>query len=121
MSKPVIGRTIGDPGGFAYPSGHTGGTTSIALVAALLLVSLIPAGRAAALVLVGAAALLAGGAVGAGMVTVGAHYPTDTVGGFCVALAAGLGSALVIERVADRWADRRRPARIDPPLPSPAT
>ncbi|RZT84134.1 undecaprenyl-diphosphatase [Pseudonocardia sediminis] len=118
--KPLFGRTIGDTAGFAYPSGHTGGATSIALVAALLLVSLIPAGRGAALTLVGAAALVAGGAVGAGMVTIGAHYPTDTVGGFCVALALGLGSALVIDVVADRRAERNRPIRINPGPPTPA-
>lgn len=120
LGKPLFGRTIGDVGGFAYPSGHTGGATSIALVSALLLLSFLPAGRAAALVLVGAAALLAGGAVGAGMVTIGAHYPTDTVGGFCVALAVGLGSALAIDRIADRWVERRRPVRVDPGPPEPA-
>ncbi|MDN5915772.1 MAG: phosphatase PAP2 family protein [Pseudonocardia sp.] len=118
LSKPVFGRTIGEPAGFAYPSGHTGGATAIALVAALLLVSFVPAGRGAALAMVGAVALLAGGAVGTGMVTIGAHYPTDTVGGFCIAIAIGLGSALVIDRFADRRADRKRPIRINPGPPT---
>lgn len=52
--------------------------------------------------------------------TVFAHYPTDTVVGFCVAVAIGLGSALVIEWIADRRAHRRRPVRVEPAPPTPA-
>ena len=113
--KPLVGRTVGDYGnaGYAYPSGHTGGATSVALAAALLLIGLVPTRRAVAVAVVASAALVAGGAVGAGMVTIGAHYPTDTVGGFCLAVAIGLGTGLVIDRVADRRAARpgRPPSR----------
>lgn len=113
--KPVVGRTVGDYAGYAYPSGHTGGATSIALAAALLLIGLAPTLRAVAVTVVASAAVLAGGVVGTGMVTIGAHYPTDTVGGFCFAVAIGLGAGIAIDRVADR-----RTARAGrPPSPAP--
>ena len=41
LLKPALGRTIG--GGFAFPSGHTGGATSLGLVAALLAISVLTA------------------------------------------------------------------------------
>ncbi|TCK26450.1 phosphatase PAP2 family protein [Pseudonocardia endophytica] len=113
--KPLVGRSIGDSAGYAYPSGHTGGATSIALAVALLVIGLAPTGRAVAVTVVASAALLAGGVVGTGMITIGAHYPTDTVGGFCFAVAIGLGSAMVIDRVADRRAARAGRS----PTPSP--
>jgi undecaprenyl-diphosphatase len=113
--KPVIGRTFADYSGYAYPSGHTGGATSIALAAALLVIGLAPTRRAVAVAVVASAALLAGGVVGTGMVTLGAHYPTDTVGGFCLAVAIGLGAGMVIDRVADRRAARAG----RPPAPAP--
>ncbi|MEQ3551488.1 phosphatase PAP2 family protein [Pseudonocardia nematodicida] len=109
--KPVIGRTIGafEPG-YAYPSGHTGGAVAIGLVAAVLLIGLLRMTRPGpAVAVLAALTLAAGGAVGAGMVRVGAHYATDTVGGFCTAVAIGLGSALLIDRVADRRATRAVP------------
>ena len=55
LLKPALGRTI--EGGFAFPSGHTGGATSLGLVAALLVISLLRPGRG------GALAILAAGAV----------------------------------------------------------
>ena len=42
LLKPALGRTI--EGGFAFPSGHTGGATSLGLVVALLMISLDPTG-----------------------------------------------------------------------------
>ncbi|WP_224389422.1 phosphatase PAP2 family protein [Pseudonocardia sp. ICBG1293] len=108
--KPLVGRTIATPtaAGYAFPSGHTGGAVSIGLLVALLLVGLLPVVRTGpAVAVLAATTLVAGGAVGAGMVRIGAHYPTDTVGGLCSALALGLGAATVIDRIADR---RARPA-----------
>ena len=37
------------------------------------------------------------------LVATGAHYPTDTVGGFCAAVAFVLGTALLLETVAAWW------------------
>ncbi|MFP5023203.1 phosphatase PAP2 family protein [Pseudonocardia phyllosphaerae] len=116
--KPLIGRTIGGgagEAGYAFPSGHTGGASSIGLVVALLLVGLIPVARTGpAVAMVAAIALLAGGAVGAGMVSLGAHYATDTIGGFCAAVAIGLGSAMVIDRIAATRTAKQtpRPPRV---------
>jgi membrane-associated phospholipid phosphatase len=96
--KPVLGRTIGD--GFAYPSGHTGGATALGLVAALLLISFVRPGRTAAIAIVAASGVVCGGVVGAAMVAVNAHYPTDVVGGFCTAVVVVCAGALVVDRMA---------------------
>jgi membrane-associated phospholipid phosphatase len=110
LLKPAIGRTT-EFGGFAYPSGHTGGATAIALVVALLLVSLVRPGRTTGTALIVTIALVAGGGIGVALVATDAHYPTDTVGGFCAAVALVLGTALALEWAAARWRTRRQPVR----------
>lgn len=106
LLKPAIGRTI--DGGLAYPSGHTGGATSLGLVTALLVISLVRPGPRAGAALLAAGALVAGTGMAIALVAGDIHYPTDTVGGFCTAVAMVLGSALVIEWAAERRARRRR-------------
>ncbi|WP_206790982.1 phosphatase PAP2 family protein [Amycolatopsis sp. MtRt-6] len=99
--KPLVGRTI--HGEFlSYPSGHTAFATALALVIALLLTERWGLGRAAAVALVLGLALVAGVVMGWAEVALGAHYPTDAVGGFCAALAAVPATAWVVDRVADR-------------------
>ncbi|TWF79006.1 undecaprenyl-diphosphatase [Pseudonocardia hierapolitana] len=94
--KPIIGRTI--DGEFAFPSGHTGGATALGVVAAMLLIVVLrtPTGASAVLIVTGA--VLFGGTMALALVAGRAHYATDTLGGFCVAVAVVLTSALVIER-----------------------
>lgn len=104
VGKQIIDRRIN--GYLALPSGHTAGVTSVALAVAVLM-----AGRSRAHVLRTAVlGLLATTLLGAGialvMVVVHGHYATDTVAGFCVAVATTLGTALAI----DRWSGRRRRA-----------
>ncbi|GAA0909323.1 phosphatase PAP2 family protein [Pseudonocardia zijingensis] len=94
--KPIIGRTI--EGEFAYPSGHTGGTTSLGIVVALLLVAVLRPTPGTSAVLIGSGAVLPGGAMALALVADGDHYATDTLGGFCVAIAIVLTCVLVIER-----------------------
>jgi membrane-associated phospholipid phosphatase len=98
LLKPALDRTI--DGGFAFPSGHTGGATSLSLVAAFLVISLLRPGRGGALVILAASAVVIGGGVGAAMVVSDAHYPTDTVGGFCTAVVVVCGVALLLDRLA---------------------
>ena len=100
--KPLIGRTI-EGGGLIYPSGHTGAATALGLVAALLLVNLLRPGPRAGATLLAAGALLSGGGMAVAVIVGGFHYPTDTAGGFCTAVAVVLGTALLL----DRWADGR--------------
>jgi membrane-associated phospholipid phosphatase len=100
LSKPLIGRTIG--GEFAFPSGHTGGATALGIVAALLLVGVVHAAPPTSAALLTIGAWLCGGTMAFALVAEHAHYATDTVGGFCVAVALVLVSALAIER----WAER---------------
>jgi membrane-associated phospholipid phosphatase len=96
--KPALGRTL--DGGFAFPSGHTGGATSLGLIAALLVISLLRPGPRGAFAILAAGAVVVGGGVGAAMVASNAHYPTDTIGGFCTAVVVVCGVALVLDRVA---------------------
>jgi membrane-associated phospholipid phosphatase len=98
--KPVFGRTI--TGGLAFPSGHTAALTALAVVVALIVASLVGAGALSGLLLIVAAAMAAGTAMGIALVVMDVHYPTDTVGGFGTGIAVVLGTALLIDRIADR-------------------
>ena len=98
--KPIIGRTI--DGGLAFPSGHTGGATALGVVAALLLITVLRTASGTSALLIAAGAGVSGGAMALALVTERVHYPTDTVGGFCVAVAVVLTCALVLERLPRR-------------------
>lgn len=99
--KPLIGRTInGDH--LSYPSGHTAWLTAMGIVAGLLLADLRHAGRAVTLAWVLGLALVGGAVMGWAQTGTIVHYATDTVGGFCAALALVPAAAWLIDRVADR-------------------
>ncbi|NGO74908.1 phosphatase PAP2 family protein [Streptomyces sp. YC504] len=108
--KSVVGRTI--HGEFlSYPSGHTAYVTAVALVMALVAAERTGLGRAAGSALVLTVALVVGATMGWAQVGLGAHYPTDVLGGWCTALAVVLSTAWVIDRVARRQAGGGRPDR----------
>ncbi|MFD7552013.1 phosphatase PAP2 family protein [Streptomyces sp. NPDC059578] len=100
LLKPLVGRTIHD-GHLSYPSGHTAFLTAFALVVALLTAGRLGLGRAAGTLLVVTSALLAGAAMGWAQVALGAHYPTDTLGGWCTALAVVPMTAWLVDRSTD--------------------
>jgi undecaprenyl-diphosphatase len=97
LLKSVVGRT--KDGDLAYPSGHMGIITAIAIVATLLVVSLIQVRRTVAVAVVAGGTLLAAGGMALAMTVRDYHYVTDTVGGFCTAVVVVLGLALVLERL----------------------
>ncbi|KPI15076.1 phosphoesterase PA-phosphatase related protein [Actinobacteria bacterium OK006] len=105
LLKSLVGRTIHD-GSLSYPSGHTAFLTALALVMALPATGRLGLGRTAGTLLVLAAALVAGAAMGWAQVALGAHYPTDVLGGWCTALAVIPATAWLVDRVADRPVDR---------------
>ncbi|MGH3829539.1 MAG: phosphatase PAP2 family protein [Pseudonocardiaceae bacterium] len=97
--KPVIGRTIhGD--NLSYPSGHTAAATVLALVVTLLAVDLLRAGRMPGVLLICAGAGLAGAMMAWSQVVLRNHYPTDTIGGFCTALAVVPATAWLVDWIA---------------------
>ncbi|GAA3149861.1 phosphatase PAP2 family protein [Streptomyces rectiviolaceus] len=102
LLKSLVGRTIHGDGNLSYPSGHTAFLTALALVVALLATGRLGLGRTAGTLLVLAAALVAGAAMGWAQVALGAHYPTDVLGGWCTALAVTPATAWLVDRVADR-------------------
>lgn len=101
--KPVIGRTI-HGSNLSYPSGHTAAATVLALVVTLLAVDLLQAGRLPGMLLILAGAGAAGATMAWSQVAEGAHYPTDTIGGFCTAMAVVPATAMLV----DWFATRRR-------------
>jgi len=107
LLKPLVGRQIhGDY--LAYPSGHTALATAVAIVAALLAVDLLRPGRRAAVLLVLAAAGSAGAVMAWSQTILSNHYATDTIGGFCTALASMPATAILIDRIADLRSARAR-------------
>ncbi|WP_431046459.1 phosphatase PAP2 family protein [Streptomyces sp. P1-3] len=115
LLKPLVGRTIHGDDNLSYPSGHTAFLTALALVVALLASGRLGLGRTAGTSLVLAAALVAGAAMGWAQVALGAHYPTDVLGGWCTALAVIPATAWLVDRMAgwlvDRMADAGRRER----------
>uniref|UniRef100_UPI003D725C56 phosphatase PAP2 family protein n=1 Tax=Streptomyces qinglanensis TaxID=943816 RepID=UPI003D725C56 len=97
LLKHLVGRTI-NGGYLSYPSGHTAFATALALAVALPVVGRLGLGRAAGTLLVCAAALVGGAAMGWAQVALGAHYPTDALGGWCTALAVTPAAARLIDR-----------------------
>jgi membrane-associated phospholipid phosphatase len=97
--KPLVGRTFA--GELAFPSGHTALATAIVLVAALLAVDLLRPARTAALLVLAGPPVAAAGLMAMTLVALDAHYATDTVGGFCTAVAVGVGVARVIDAGGD--------------------
>ncbi|MHB9858468.1 phosphatase PAP2 family protein [Streptomyces sp. YIM S03343] len=112
LLKHLVGRTIHGDGNLSYPSGHTAFATALALVAGLLATGMLGLGTAAGTSLVLAAALVAGAAMGWAQVALGAHYPTDVLGGWCTALAVIPATAWLVDRLADRLADRTADAGL---------
>lgn len=106
LLKHVVGRTIHGPDNLSYPSGHTTFFTALAFVAALLATERLGLGARAGTSLVLGAALVAGAAMGWAEVGLGAHYPTDALGGWCTALAVVPATAWLVDRAADRMAAR---------------
>lgn len=99
--KPLVGRTI-NGGYLAYPSGHTAAATVFALVVMLLLVDLLDVRRLSGVLLIVSGAGTGGAAMAWAQVALGAHYPTDTLGGFCTALVVLPATAYLVDRLADR-------------------
>ncbi|MEU9605679.1 phosphatase PAP2 family protein [Streptomyces sp. NPDC048057] len=98
LLKPLVGRTIhGD--NLSYPSGHTAFLTAFALAVALLAAGRLGLGPGAGALFVLGAALVAGAAMGWAQIALGAHYPTDVLGGWCTAVAVVTATAWLV----DRW------------------
>jgi len=111
LLKHLVGRTIHGAGNLSYPSGHTAFFTALALMAALLATRRLGLGRTAGPSFVLASALVAGAAMGWAQVGLGAHYPTDVLGGWCTALAVIPATAWLVDRIADRMTDSGRRER----------
>lgn len=100
LSQPMVGRTV--EGDWAYPSGHTAGATSLALVAAFVLVALLRPDPPWAATLIAGIGVLTGAGMTVLVVAGDWHYATDAVGGFLVAAASVLGCALLIDALPNR-------------------
>lgn len=101
LLKPVVGRTINGPH-LSYPSGHTAVVTAMVLVFVFVLVDRLRLRPAAATAVVLYTAITAGAAEAWAQYGMVVHYPTDTLGGFCVAMAVVPTTAWVIDRVTRR-------------------
>lgn len=95
--QPAIGRTL--EGGFALPSGHTVGATSIAITAALLVTSVAGRYRGPVAVAAGAAVAVVWITISLALVVNDLHFLADTLAGLCTAVVGILGVGLVVDGV----------------------
>ncbi len=84
--RPATGALTGEYG-YSFPSGHTAGFAALAF--AIALTARRQKGRATAI------ALLLSMAIAATRVIVGAHYPTDVLGGLLLGIAVAVPSTLL--------------------------
>lgn len=110
LLKPLVGRTI-HGGSLSFPSGHTAQLTGMAIIVGLLLVDVLGTRTMASALLVLTCAMLAGVAMSWTQIANDVHYATDTIAGFCVALAVIPMMAWFIDDVADRLRVTRSPRR----------
>lgn len=99
LIKPVADRIIHHEH-LSYPSGHTASATALAMLATMLAWHRLR--PVAALVLLLVAALVVGAAAAWAQAGLVAHYPTDTLGGWCTALAVVPATAWLVDLAADR-------------------
>jgi undecaprenyl-diphosphatase len=105
--KPLFGRRL--HGLLSYPSGHAVAAVAVYTVAVLTLISIVrPPWRHVAVVGWGLLTVV----IMVGLIGMNWHYPTDTVGGVCVAVGVVLPCALGT----DAYLSYRRPA-VNIPAP----
>lgn len=100
VGKRVIDRTT--DGFLALPSGHTAGITSVSLTLAVLLLRRFRQHVVLAAALGWLGATLLGAAMALVMVFLHDHYPTDTLAGYCAAVATTLGVAFAVDALPRR-------------------
>jgi membrane-associated phospholipid phosphatase len=102
--KPLVDRQHG--GYLSYPSGHTVSSVSAFAVAVLTVTAGWSTRRR---LLAWVVWLLVVLCLTAGLVAMDYHYPTDTIGGFCLALGIILPGAVLVDVLSSRRAGRRTP------------
>ena len=115
LVKPLVGRErpiwdvyLAAEDTFSYPSGHATCGIAVYLAVGVALGSLLRNRVLGAFVVF--AFTLVGIAIGLSRIVLGVHYPSDVVGGWCVAIAfAGLLGALF---VLPRFEQGAKPARL---------
>ena len=89
--NPEIVTLIKHPSSFSFPSGHTSGSFSAALVMFHMLPKKI-----------GVPAVVLATMIGFSRMYVGVHYPTDILGGIVVAVIASTLAILIIKKVMEK-------------------
>jgi membrane-associated phospholipid phosphatase len=116
--KPHVGAYLGQ----SFPSGHATVMFALAAGCAILLAGSPRRVPAALRVLAGLGVLLLAGAVALAMVAIQAHTVTDIMAGAAVGTGVVLAGALILDlaarRVLDRAVRRGRPGRAAPPPPA---
>lgn len=121
VAKPVFDRHMFGSSGYSYPSGHTGASLAAATVT-VLLCTRSPALRRRLRVptrcVIAVVAVILAASISLGMVVIGAHYFTDTLGAAPLAVVL----AVAVFAATERWApvSRRRGKGAAEPMPGPS-